>query len=332
MNNKLSKILSCLMIGAAISTSAVIPAAASPAYNNYYYYSDIHVADSNSFANAIANASNSSSTATIVLDGDIFLNKTVEIRSSVFIDLNGYSINLSNGAELAVGGKVYSHTETYTINHPGHYTKVPVVSRKESSPDEVYDDDGNLVGYEAAPDRKVVEFEDVWVPGWTETKTRDVYNYLDNLDISIKDGWINGSNGKDGKNGVENTYFGNCDGKDGGNGSNAIRLVSGTLKLDKIQITGGNGGNGGDGKYEAIAHVPFFTGNGGDGGKGGNAGSAVLIERRAANLIQGKSVTLKSGTPGKGGTGSEPNKNHWVGKGWHGRKGKDGKKAYAVQQ
>lgn len=332
MNNKLSKILSCFMVGAAISTSAIIPAAASPIPSgNYYYCSDVHVADAASFANAVSNAAASNYPATVVLDGDLFLNSDVAIRSSILLDLNGYSINLSNGAELTVGGKVFSHTEYYTVNHPGHYIKKPVVSYKESPPDAIYDDNGNLIGYEPVKNKKVVEFEDVWVPGYTETKSRDVYNYLDNLDVTIKDGWINGANGKDGKNGTENTFT-HCDGENGENGSNAIRLASGTLRLSKVSIVGGNGGNGGDGRYQAIAHVPFFTGHGGDGGKGGNAGSAVVIERRNANLIQGKSVTLESGTPGKGGTGSEANKNHWVGKGKHGLKGKDGKKVRAVEQ
>ncbi len=334
MNNKLLKILSSIIIGAAVSTSAVVPVGAFNTRSNYGNYSDIHVVDSISFANAVTIANNSSHnhTTNIVLDGDIFINKNVEILSSVFIDLNGYSINFLNGAELIIGGKIFSHTEDYTIYHPGYYVKkTQVVSQKESSSDAIYDVNGNLIGYEAKPEKKIVQSKYVWIPGWTETKTRDVYDYSDDLSVSIKGGWINGANGKDGRDGVENTFT-DCDGKDGENGSNTIKIVSGTLHLNKIKVAGGNGGNGGDGKYQAIAHVPFFTGNGGNGGKGGNAGSAVVIERPNANLIQGKSVILESGTPGRGGSGSEANKNHWVGKGKHGSNGKDGKQVRAIEQ
>lgn len=334
MNNKLSRILSCLLLGACVSCTVVGSAAAAPASNdntNQYctgQFSDIHVADANSFAVAVSNAC---AGATIVLDSDILLSKSVEIRSSILLDLNGYSINLSNGAELTIGAKVFSHTEYYNVEHPGYYIKEPVVSYESQPDDVVYDDNGNEIAREPVKDKKNVTYQDVWVPGWTETKSRDVYDYLDGLDVVVKDGWVHGADGKNGSDGIENTFTA-CDGKDGGDGSPAIRVVSGTLRISKIDISGGNGGNGGDGRYQAILHIPFFTGHGGDGGKGGNAGSAVVLERNGAHLIKGKSVNLNCGAPGKGGKGSEPNTNHWVGKGKHGLNGKDGKKVIAVKQ
>ena len=333
MNNRFSKILCGLILSAFVSVVSGPLASASPATNDncasgVYQGSDIHVADVNSFVVA---ATNACAGATIVLDGDICLDRDVEIRSSIFVDLNGYSINLKNGAEIIVGGKVFSHVEYYTEHHPGYYTTEKEVTYVPQPDKPVYDDYGQFLYNKKSPDKEVVKYKDVWHEGWSETKSRDVYDYLDNLDIVMKDGWISGSEGKNGSDGIENT-FSDCDGHDGEDGSVAVRLISGTLRLSKIDITGGNGGNGGDGKYQAILHIPFFTGNGGDGGNGGKAGPAVIIERSAANLSKGKSVTLNSGIPGHGGKGGPANTHHWVGKGKDGVNGKEGKKVSAVIQ
>ncbi len=334
MNNKFSKVLSCLILGAVASFAVVAPVSAAPIANNYYQNygqqcSDVHVDDTHSFISAVVNAATSNSGANIVLDGDITLDKTVEIRSSVFIDLNGYSINMINGAELVVGAKVFSHVEYYTVQHPGYYTTEQEVKYIPQPDEPVYDEWGNFLYNQSVPDKEQVKYKDVWHDGWTETKSRDVYDYLDHLDVAMKDGWINGASGKNGSDGIENT-FSDCDGRNGADGSAAVRVVSGTLRLSKICVTGGNGGNGGDGKYQAILHIPFFTGNGGDGGNGGKSGSAVVLEREGANIVKGKSVTLQSGTPGHGGKGGPANTHHWVGKGKDGKNGREGKSAAAL--
>ncbi|MBR2734790.1 MAG: hypothetical protein IKE05_01180 [Clostridia bacterium] len=331
MNNKLSKVLSCFALALCTPVFASVAVNASPAasyQNGAYQPAEYHVADVNAFVAAISNACHGT---TITLDGDILLDRNVEICSSILLDLNGYSINMSNGAELVIGGKVFSHVEYYTVKHPGYYTTDKEVTYVPQPDEPVYDEWGNFLYNQHVPDKEVVTYKDVWHDGWTETKSRDVYDYLDSLDILITDGWINGASGRNGADGVENT-FRDCDGKNGGDGSAAIRLISGTLRLSKTYITGGNGGNGGDGKYQAILHIPFFTGNGGDGGNGGKAGSAVIIEREAAHLVQGKSVNLNCGTPGHGGKGGPANTNHWVGKGKDGKNGREGKSAYAIVQ
>lgn len=333
MNIKFSKILPCLALIFCAPIFASIPVKASPTgsgySSSYCQNSEIHVADVHSFVNAVLNAANSNCDTTIVLDGDITVDRTIEIRSSILLDLNGYSINMTNGAELVIGGKVFSHVEYYTVNHPGYYTNEKEVTYVPQPDEPVYDEWGNFLYNKSVPDKEVVTYKDVWHDGWIETKSRDVYDYLDSLDICIKDGWINGASGKNGADGIENT-FKDCDGDDGADGSVAVRLISGTLRMSKAHITGGNGGNGGDGKYQAIIHIPFFTGNGGDGGNGGKAGPAVIVERQEAHLVKGKSVSLDSGTPGHGGKGSPANTNHWVGKGKDGQHGKEGKSVRAV--
>lgn len=58
MNNKLLKILSCLILGTVVSVTAVAPVSAASAVNNYYQNysqpsSDIHVDDTHSFISAV---------------------------------------------------------------------------------------------------------------------------------------------------------------------------------------------------------------------------------------------------------------------------------------
>ncbi|MDO4199373.1 MAG: hypothetical protein Q4D57_01245 [Clostridia bacterium] len=334
MSRKFLKVLSCALLSISmLGTAGVLTTYGANAQSNVCQggncaSSDVHVADANSFAVAVSNASNGS---TIVLDRDIVLDRNVEIRSSVTLDLDGHSILLSRGAQIKVGAKIYNHTEYYTVDHPGYYTterKVTYISNPDLA---VYDAYGNFLYYEHVPDTEVVSYENVWHDGWTETKSRNVYDYLDHLDVVFMDGNIVGGPGKSGADGVEDTFT-DCDGKRGNDGFEAVSIVSGTLRLRNITITGGNGGNGGDGKYQAILHIPFFTGNGGDGGDGGNAGAAVILERKGANLVQEKSVVLKCGTPGHGGKGGPANKNHWVGKGKDGKNGKEGKPVAAIQK
>ncbi len=334
MNSKLCKILSSVVLSALVLTA--MPIASNSVYaensvyknNNYYSGKEIHVIDSNSFAVAVCNASHGD---VIMIDRDITLDRTIKINSSVTIDLCDHRINLANNAHIEVGEKVFSHVQYYNVDHPGYYSserKVTYVSNPDVA---VYDAFGRFLYYERVPDTEVVTYENVWHPGWTETKSRDIYNYLDHLDIVIEYGDIVGASGYNGADGTENT-FGNCSGRNGGDGKNAITVVSGTLRLRNVSVTGGSGGNGGDGKYQAILHVPFFTGNGGNGGNGGDAGHAVILSRKGANLVQEKGVILKPGNCGNGGKGGPANPNHWVGKGSPGKRGMSGHNVSAIRK
>lgn len=275
---------------------------------------NIVVSDANSLAIAVSSACDGT---VIKCSDDICLDRTVQIKNSVTIDLNGHSIIMVDGAKIVVGDKIFDHIEYYTVHHSGHY--MPNYSK-------------TYVTQEDGTKKVVSETKNmVWQPGWDEQKSREIYNYLDHIDIVVKNGKILGSDGKNGQDGVANTFF-DCDGKDGENGGSAIEIISGTIRVQNAFIIGGNGGNGGDGDYQAILHIPFFTGNGGNGGKGGDAGSAVVLKRKEARVLSDDYSLIQSGTYGEGGNGGEANQNHWVGHGKMGIAGKNGQKASAVKE
>ena len=201
MNKKSFKILSCLLCSALVFGASSVCLDHVSAHDNTSCVgsncgnNETHVFDVNSLAVAASNARDGS---VIVLDRDILLDRTIEFRSSVTLDLNGHSITMKNGADIQVGAKLFSHTEYYTVNHPGYYTterKVTYISNPDVA---VYDAFGRFVCYEAVPDTEVVSYVDVWHDGWTETKSRNVYDYLDNVDVVFEDGDIIGENGCNG--------------------------------------------------------------------------------------------------------------------------------------
>lgn len=287
-----------------------------------------HVHNSHEFAAKVSSLHDGD---TVILEDDIELDRCVEITKSITLDLNNYHINMSNGAFIKIGAKIFNHTDYYTVDHPGYYTTERIVSYVSNPDVAVLDAWGNVMYYQHVPDTEVVTYEDRWHPGWTETVSEDIYDYLDCVDVLIENGSIKGARGKNGADGKENT-FSECSGCRGEDGHSAIEIVSGTLRVKYASIIGGDGGNGGDGRYQAIMHIPFFTGNGGKGGNGGDAGSAVALLRSSANVIKESGSVLRCGTPGYGGKGGPANSNHWVGHGKDGRDGGSGISTYEIKR
>ena len=264
----------------------------------------------------------------VILDKSIVLDREIKIKESITFDLNGFSIDcLKSGDQIVIGDKIYDHTDHHNINHPGYYTKEREVSYVKNP--RVYN--ANLRMWVDVPDTKIETYKDVWHPGWTEVKDEKIYKYLENIDVVIENGKIKGARGIDGKDGIEDTLLNN-DGHNGTNGNAPILLVSGTLRVQNAKIIGGDGGNGGNGAYQYIIHIPFFTGNGGDGGNGGCGGAGVVrYSAKTTNLVVDSKSSISCGKSGNGGKGSEPNRNHWIGKGRHGRNGDKGKNGKSIE-
>lgn len=86
----------------------------------------------------------------------------------------------------------YSYFEDYFVKHPGYYTTERVVTHVKNPDLEVHDVFGNFLYYQAVPDTEVVRYEDVWHPGWTETKHRKVtVTYVENPDKEVYDAYGN---------------------------------------------------------------------------------------------------------------------------------------------
>lgn len=271
----------------------------------------IFVQDANTLAIAV---SNSKAGEKIILNNDINLDRNIEIKNSISIDLNGYKIKLTNGSKLIVGEKIFDHIEHKTVHHPGHH--VPNYTTK-------------YVTQSNGERKEITETSWVWEPGWNETISANIYRYLDELDVVFENGEIHGSDGKYGEHGKPYTFF-SCFGKPGSSGVAAIDIVSGTVRTRNMTITGGNGGNGGNGAPQTIVHIPFISGNAGWGGNGGRAGAAVILRRKECNLNPEKNSIITSGLPGFGGIGGIANTNHWIGHGDNGENGKIGKTSEAI--
>ena len=271
----------------------------------------IFVQDANTLAIAI---SNSRAGEKIILNNDINLDRNIEIKNSVNIDLNGNKLKLTNGSKIIVGEKVFDHTEYKTVHHSGQH--VPHCTTK-------------YVTQSNGESKEVKETSWVWEPGWNETISENIYRYMDNIDVVFENGEIKGSEGASGRDGQPNTFFA-CSGKNGENGDVAMDIISGAVRLRNIRVIGGDGGHGGDGAYQAILHIPFFTGNAGHGGNGGNSGAAVLLQRKECKLIQDINTGISRGNPGYGGKGGEANPNHWIGHGTDGKDGKIGKTSVSI--
>lgn len=163
-------------------------------------------------------------------------------------------------------------------------------------------------------------------------KEEDKFNYDDNINIVIKNGIISHSNSLRGKNGKKDSWTDFC-GKNGGSPNETIKLESGKLALNDIQINAGNGGNGGNGAYQASVHFIFGGGIGGRGGAAGNGGDAIKILRKTCSIDLGDNVVLKAGKAGKAGKDSEANPNYWVYKSYtlkNSAKAKNGQKINKV--
>lgn len=333
MNKRIFKAISCFIMSASIlggSQLFTMSANAVPLKGYYQYgnygYTDTHVSNSHDLIAAVSAAKDGD---VVALDNDIILDKTLEIKASIVLDLRGHNITMNRNTGIKIGNKVFNHTEYYTVNHPGYYTKEKVVTYVKNPDVPVYDDFGNFMHNKKVPDTEVVTYQDVWHPGWAETKSVDIYDYLDNIDVVIENGSIKGASGLKGVDGTADTFF-DCDGGNGTKGATAITVISGTLRANNATILGGNGGSGGDGRYQAILHIPFFTGNGGNGGNGGDAGHAIALERSECNVIEEGNTRIECGVPGQGGIGGEPNAHHWIGTGSAGDDGQSGSVVSAI--
>lgn len=250
----------------------------------------------------------------ITLDANIQLTKNLEIKNSCTLNLNGNTLNCKD-YNIICGKCVFSHKEPYVVTHPGYFESklVPVYIPG------YWDNNRYCPGYTYYTTQKF------WVPKRSEVLYEDIYNYYDNINITIENGKVIKNSGADGIDGKKNGNFEEASGKNGEKLSETITVISGILNLDNVSVHGPDGGKGGNGKYQKLIHIPFFGGgNGGNGGNGGDGNYAVYLKRKECKLNISKNNTVvlggKGGQKGKGGI---PNLNYWY---FKGKKGKDGTK------
>ncbi len=264
----------------------------------------------------------------IVLCNDIVLNRDIEIKSSITLDLNSYSIDVGKDAQqLICGKKKFDHVEDYKVNHP---PEVKNVSKDVWVDGDWYVDGDGVRKYRSGHYKTV--WEKVVVPAWTEHCQRNVYNYYDDVTIKIKNGMISKFSNDLQPKKEDDKYdsFEDTCGKDGKTYKEPLRVISGTVALDNVNILGCDGQNGQDGGYQKLWHVLLFGGgHGGNGGDGGNGSYAIFIERKEAKVVANKRCIIKGGNAGKGGKGSKANPNYLVFSGSDGENGEDGKSQVA---
>ena len=259
-------------------------------------------------------------------DSEIVLTKNLYIRDSITIDidaninLNGFRIEILNSkSQINVGKKTLEESIPYQVYHEGHWEKKAKTSRTHSS---------SVNNYFYYPNNSVnntttykTEYENVWVPGYYTTSYKDVYKWHDDIRVNIYNGSIVQSSAPSGASKFDAYWIRDAHGDPGSSAEDVFNLISGNLKLTKVNVKGGDGGNGGDATYSDVWHVPVF--GGGNGGKGGNGGNgASIFKSDHGTVAVSKDSTLVPGSYGKGGKGGEPNPNYWI---IPGKKGKDGK-------
>ncbi len=263
---------------------------------------------------------------TIILENDMVLDSKLNITSSICLNLNDHTISVKGDkAGIVVGCSKFERSEQHFKHIRGHYEVRPRakpillsarsarVKRKKM--------------YIPAFWKTVITTERIWIPDVYKPYLKPIYTYDDSIDVLIKNGKIKklpGDNGRDGEKGSNR-----CNGESGKTPAAPVEILSGTLRLSKIKIKGGQGGNGGNGGYEKLVHIIFGSGDGGNGGNGAKGGYAVYICRKGCKLIKGEGTELEAGNPGNGGRGGEPNPNYWVYSGNAGSDGKDGPESYS---
>lgn len=153
MKKNLVRLLSCLILGTSVLSSAGVTQASPCSY--CYCGVTVHASDAYTLYNALTNAC---SDTVIELDNDIYLDGPINVNFWGSIKKNGYRI-----------------MERYTIEHPGYYTTEPIISHIPNPPREIYNIFGIVIGYENVPDTEVVTYENVWHPGWIENGYREVF-------------------------------------------------------------------------------------------------------------------------------------------------------------
>lgn len=237
----------------------------------------------------------------IILENDIdILSLKVRLNNSIVLDLNGHTITVGSDSagiviedRLMVNQKkiVKNYSSSYVWDEKNHKVKEPF-----------FGGDGYTM--------KVVDYE-----------ASEQYN--DDICVTIRNGKIVRKPGKNGKDGIKNTWF-KCSGERGETPKAPLILNSGNTYLSNLEVVGGDGGNGGKGAHYAGEHLPINGGCGADGGDAGNGGSAVEVLRKEVRLIVDKECKLSSGNPGVAGKGGEASENYWVYKSKDGSDGKEG--------
>ncbi len=258
---------------------------------------------------------------TVILEKDIVLDSELNIRSSVCMDLNGHTLSArSDRAKIVIGYSKFERNEQHFKHIKGHYEFKPGTT-SVLVPARLIIIKGKRIHVPASW-QTVSTTQRIWIPDVYKPYLKPIYTYDDSIDVLIKNGKIKklpGDNGRDGEKGSNH-----CNGESGKTPAAPVEILSGTLRLSKIKIKGGQGGNGGNGGYEKLVHIIFGSGDGGNGGNGAKGGYAVYICRKGCKLIKGEGTELEGGNPGKGGHGGEPNPNYWVYSGNAGSDGKDG--------
>ena len=242
---------------------------------------------------------------TVILENDITLKTIAEIKTSIFLDLNGHQIFVKNqdfiedkNCMKLVEGVI--KIRKTNLPHIEDVDKLPSLSPKHNEVAKCY------------------------------------VKYDDNLKVTIKNGTIKRENGKSGNDGCVASYALLRNGKDGYTPNSPVKLYCGTLTLSNIKIEGGNGGNGGDGlhgrmffsPFKLISHLETLRNakiKGGNGGNGGDGSCAVSYDKHC-KIVADEKTQLIEGAPGKGGKGGRFTFSYIIySSGSKGENGKDGK-------
>ena len=242
---------------------------------------------------------------TVILENDVTLKTSAEIKTSICLDLNGHQIFAKNqdfikdkNCMKLVEGVI--KIRKTNLPHIGDVDKLPSLPPKHNEVAKCY------------------------------------IKYDDNLKVTMKNGTIKRENGKSGKDGCVASYASLRNGKDGYTPNSPVKLYCGMLTLSNIKIEGGNGGNGGDGlhgrmffsPFKLISHLETLRNakiKGGNGGNGGNGSCAVSYDKRC-KIVADEKTQLIEGTPGKGGKGGRFTFSYIIySSGSKGENGKDGK-------
>ena len=242
---------------------------------------------------------------TVILENDVTLKTSAEIKTSICLDLNGHQIFAKNqdfikdkNCMKLVEGVI--KIRKTNLPHIGDVDKLPSLPPKHNEVAKCY------------------------------------IKYDDNLKVTMKNGTIKRENGKSGKDGCVASYASLRNGKDGYTPNSPVKLYCGMLTLSNIKIEGGNGGNGGDGlhgrmffsPFKLISHLETLRNakiKGGNGGNGGNGSCAVSYDK-LCKIVADEKTQLIEGTPGKGGKGGRFTFSYIIySSGSKGENGKDGK-------
>ena len=268
----------------------------------------------------------------VELLNNITLSSDLNLPSGTILNLNGYTIEVTQDAVITSGTKKVVKESPYTV-----WAEVDRCENTYS-----YDSEGRRVTStrrykERVPrgtrhnyvfsydDRAVVKVINGRIVGQKCKKieaAKDAYWYSE---AHGKVGYDKGSYRAEkvarGKVGDEKIFYIE-DRRDVVGDENAIiNVLSGNLVVSNLYISGHEGGDGGDATYSALWHIPFGGGDGGNGGKGGKGSNVFNVEVGHGKVLNKGGCIFEPGRGGAGGKGSGPNPSYWL---WSGSSGKDG--------